>query len=147
MSEGSVFLSVENVGDFLDFENQSPWVRPGRLWERHRPDYLPRTIRYPFSPGMAVHRILENTAEQFPNNVAVYYTTKELKITYREMLYFADKLASALAHLGIKKGDGVGVMTRNCPEYIYSLHAISKTGACVIPINPLLKKKDVLHIL
>ncbi|UCD83404.1 MAG: AMP-binding protein [Deltaproteobacteria bacterium] len=140
-------INAENIEDYLDFENQSPYVEPGRLWEKLRPDYIPKTIKYGFSPGTAVHCFLENAAENYPNNVAIYYFSKELKYTYRDLKFFADRLAAALADLGIKKGDGVAIMTRNCPEYIYSIYGISKTGACGIPVNPLLQKKEVLHIL
>ncbi len=139
-------ITTENIEDYLDFENQSPFVEPGRLWEKLRPDYIPKTIKYGFSPGTAVHCLLENAAENYPNNVAVYYISKELKYTYRELKFLGDRLAAALADLGIKKGDGVAIMTRNCPEYIYSIYGISKTGACAIPINPMLQKKEVSHI-
>ncbi len=139
-------ISAENIEAYLDFENESPYVEPGRLWVKNRPDYIPKTIKYDFSPGNAIHCLLENAAENYPNNVAVYYYPRELKYTYRDLKFFADRLAAALVDLGIKPGDGVAVMTRNCPEYIYSIHAISKTGACAIPINPLLQKKEALHI-
>ena len=34
----------------LKFDEQSPWVRPGRSWEKWYPPEIPRTIKYPEVP-------------------------------------------------------------------------------------------------
>ncbi|MFX1394455.1 MAG: AMP-binding protein, partial [Promethearchaeota archaeon] len=59
---------------------------------------------------------------------------------------FADRIANALYELGVKKGDACGVMSPNCPEFIFCVLGILETGAAVVPINPLLKETDVTHI-
>lgn len=47
----------------------------------------------------------------------------------------------------VKKGDCIGIMTPNCPEFIFCCIGIMETGAIVVPINPLLKENDVAHII
>ncbi len=63
------------------------------------------------------------------------------------MIKTSDQIANALYELGIKKGDAVGIMTGNCPEFLFCCVGIMSTGASVVPINPLLKESDVIHII
>ncbi len=79
--------------------------------------------------------------------MAIYHKPTEKKYTFREVLFFADKIANGLYDLGVKKGDAVGIMTVNCPEFIFCCLGILETGAMVVPINPLLKESDVTHII
>ncbi|MHA1603404.1 MAG: AMP-binding protein [Candidatus Freyarchaeota archaeon] len=136
----------------FDFENPSPWVRPDRPWEKwyREATYegekvnIPRTIRYPEIP---IHYFGIQAAEDYPNNVAVYYVPEERKYTYREMMYYCDKISAALADLGIGKDASVAVYMANSPEFVFSLYGITQTGAAVTPINPLLKAPDIAHII
>ncbi|NVM30841.1 MAG: AMP-binding protein [Candidatus Helarchaeota archaeon] len=126
----------------------SPWVRPDRMWFKNYPEKMPKTIKYETLEKLnGLFCILKLTAINFPNNVAVYYKSKEEKYTYRELLYYSLKIARALQDLGIKKGDPVALMSTNCPEFIIAMWACTKIGAILVPINPLLKKKEVSHIL
>lgn len=129
--------------DVGDHDKQSTWVRPDRPWEKFRPEGVPRTVNYPIIP---LHALLKRTALHFPNNVGVFFVRRKEKYMYREMDYLSDKCARALADLGLKKGDGIAIMTPNCPEYLFSISAISQNGGVAIPINPLMQKNDVLHV-
>lgn len=127
-----------------DFENQSSWVRPDRPWEKLYVDGVPRTVRYPEIP---IHLIGREAARKFPHNCAIYFVQEERKYTYLELMHFSDKIAAALAALGIGKGDGVAVYMINSPEFIFTVYGISQTGAVIVPINPLLKSSDIEHII
>ncbi|MEX2725525.1 MAG: class I adenylate-forming enzyme family protein [Candidatus Freyarchaeota archaeon] len=126
-----------------DFENQSPWVRPNRVWEKLLPKNVPKTIKYPEIP---VHYIPREAARRYPHNLAIYFVPEERKYTYRELMYWSDKVAAGLADLGVEKGDGVGVYMTNSPEFLFSLYGISQNGAFTVPINPMLKAPDIKHI-
>jgi long-chain acyl-CoA synthetase len=58
----------------------------------------------------------------------------------------ATQLAAGLRALGIEKGDRVIVMMLNCPEVIIAYQAISRAGAVIIPVMPLLKALEVHYI-
>src|SRR6202022_1573646 len=58
----------------------------------------------------------------------------------------ATQLAAGLRSLGIEKGDRVIVMMLNCPEVICAYQAISRAGAVIIPVIPLLKAPEVHYI-
>ena len=130
---------------FPDYENESPYIEnPNRPWIKLRPDYIPKTVKFEPIP---VHEYIKKATSEYLNNVCVYYKPADKKYTYREMNYISDKIANALHQEGIKKGDAVGIMTSNCPEFLFCSLGIMKTGAAVVPINPLLKETDIVHIL
>jgi len=56
-----------------------------------------------------------------------------------------NRLANALAGLGVKKGDRVAIYTANAPQYVISYYAILKIGAVIVPINPLYVAHEVEH--
>ena len=71
----------------------------------------------------------------------------ETKITYGEIKERADKLAAFLVDKGVKEGDKVALFLRNSPEFIYSIFAISKIGAILVPVNTFLKDEELSYIL
>lgn len=127
----------------LDFENESPFVNPNRTWMKFRDKNVPKSIKFDPIP---IHEFLKWIARKYPNNVCVYHTPTDKKYTYRELIYYSDKVGNALFNLGIKKGDSVALMSENCAEFIFCCIGIMETGAIVIPVNPLLKVSDVSHI-
>ncbi|MFX0027571.1 MAG: AMP-binding protein [Candidatus Hermodarchaeota archaeon] len=127
-----------------DYENESPYLQnPNRPWLKYRPENVPKSIKFEPIP---VHEFIKKGAEKYLNNVCVYYKPTDKKYTYRELFYTADKIANALYSEGITTGDAVGVMSSNCPEFLFCLLGIMETGAAVVPINSLLKEGDVAHI-
>ena len=45
---------------------------------------------------------------------------QEQEITYGDFNANTNRVANGLVHLGVKKGDKVGLMLSNCPEFLYS---------------------------
>ena len=127
----------------LDFENESQYVNPNRLWLRYRESDVPKSIKFDPIP---IHEFLKWIARKYPNNICIYHKPTDKKYTYRELIYYSDKVGNALFQLGVKKGDSVAIMSENCAEFIFCCIGIMETGAIVIPVNPLLKESDVSHI-
>ncbi|MHA1379692.1 MAG: AMP-binding protein [Candidatus Helarchaeota archaeon] len=129
-------------------EKESSWVRPNRLWTKNYPEWMPKTLKYEILESLnGLFCILQLAAKSFPNNIAVYFKPKEEKYSYLELLHYSKKFAAALKELGVKKGDPVALNSKNCPEFIIAMWACTKIGAILVPINPLLKKIEVSHIL
>ena len=129
--------------NFQDYEHQSPWVRPGRPWEKLYVEGVPKTVRYPEIP---LHYLGRETARKYPHNLAIYSIQDQRKYTYLELMHYSDRIAAGLSDLGVKKGDGVGLYMINSPEFIFSVYGISQTGAVIVPLNPMLKGPDIEHI-
>ncbi|MEW6187701.1 MAG: AMP-binding protein [Thermodesulfobacteriota bacterium] len=128
---------------FDDYEHPSPWVRPGRPWEKLFAEGVPRTVQFPEIP---LHVIGRETARKYPHNLAILSMQDQRKFTYLELMHYSDRIAAGLAALGVKKGDGVGLYMVNSPEFIFSVYGISQTGAVIVPLNPMLKAPDIEHI-
>ncbi|HEV3139040.1 MAG TPA: long-chain fatty acid--CoA ligase [Vicinamibacterales bacterium] len=102
-----------------------------RPWEQHY-DYWVRTnLSY---PGRSLADILSITAVERPDRIATQFMGAQL--TFLDLKRRADALAASLARLGIVKGDRVGIMLPNCPQYIFSAFAVLRLGAIVVNINP-----------
>src|SRR5207237_7323740 len=85
-------------------------------------------------PGRSLSDILNLTALERPDRPATQFLGAQL--TFLDLKRRADALAASLARLGIVKGDRVGIMLPNCPQYIFSAFAILRLGAVVVNINP-----------
>ena len=127
----------------FDYENESPFVNPNRPWLKHRTPTVPKSVKFDPIP---VHEFIKNSANKFPNNVCILDKKTDKKYTYRELVYNADRIANALTDLGIGKGSFVGIMSINCPEFVFAWLGTLETGATIVPINSLLAESDVTHI-
>ncbi len=59
----------------------------------------------------------------------------------------AEKVAGLLQSWGVKKGDRVGLMSFNTPDYVKAFYGILKAGAVVVPINHKLAAPEAEYIL
>jgi long-chain acyl-CoA synthetase len=116
---------------------EKPWLKQYRMG----PYKLPQT-KEPY-PKVTVHSILDATAAEFPDEAACFYLGKE--IPYGEMKLLSDRLAAALADLGVKKGDKVATVLPNCPQFMISDFGIMKTGAAHVPCSVMHKPADLMY--
>jgi len=80
-----------------------------------------------------VQRLVTTAAERWPDRIAVI--DGDRRYTFHELNETADKLAVALADMGIGKGDFVGILAPNCMAFVVSFFGILKSGAIVTTIN------------
>jgi fatty-acyl-CoA synthase len=76
---------------------------------------------------------LERAAQVFPDRVAIIHGP--LRRTYREFHERSQRLASALAKRGIKRGDTVAVMLANTPAMLECHYGVPMTGAVLNTLN------------
>ena len=115
-----------------------PMPDEDKSWFHSWPAEVPRTIQY---PAVALHEILEKTAREYPEKAAIAYGDKE--IAYTELGVLSGKFASALASLGVKKGDRVALFLPNIPQFIIAYYGILKASAVVTAISPLHREREV----
>jgi long-chain acyl-CoA synthetase len=68
-------------------------------------------------------------------------------VTYRQLEDGSARVAALLASLGVGPGDRVGVMMPNVPEFALAYYGILRAGAVVVPMNVLLKDREVAFYL
>jgi len=115
--------------------SDKPWLKNYKLG----PYPLKKTLE-PY-PKMPLHKFLDDSADAYPDQVAVEYLGRKIK--YRELGLYVDKLANALASLGVKKGGKVATILPNCPQFIITDFAVLKTGATLVPCSTLHKVLDL----
>jgi long-chain acyl-CoA synthetase len=70
-----------------------------------------------------------------------------LVLSYAELRDAAGRAASLLSSLGIQPGDRVAVMLPNVPAFPIAFYGALGAGAIVVPMNPLLKSREVAYYL
>ncbi len=68
-------------------------------------------------------------------------------VTYNDLNVMALNVARWLVDAGLRKGDRVGVLGENCPEWSVAYLAIHCAGGVVVPIDSLLLPSGIKHIL
>jgi long-chain acyl-CoA synthetase len=68
-------------------------------------------------------------------------------MTYVELDSISDPLAAGLAALGVQPGQAVAVQLPNVPQFLVAYFGILKAGAVVVPLNVLLKARELTHCL
>jgi long-chain acyl-CoA synthetase len=69
----------------------------------------------------------------------------DLVLSYSQLRDAAGRAASLLSSLGVAPGDRVGVMLPNVPAFPIAFYGALAAGAIVVPMNPLLKNREVAH--
>ena len=87
--------------------------------------------------------VLSHTARLVPDRVAITCGPQEL--TYRELEARAARVAGALAARGIGPGAHVALSCPNVPWFPIAYFGILKTGAAVVPLNVLLKPREIAY--
>ena len=94
----------------------------------------------------------ENLAERLIATAARYPEAPALKLGDATLSYtglddMTSRLAAFLAERGIEPGDRVGIMLPNVPEFAIAYYAVLRVGAVVVPMNVLLKEREVAFYL
>lgn len=94
---------------------------------------------------MNIGSVLTQAAKTSPDQTAIIHG--DLRRTYREFNARANQLASQLRKAGVRKGDRVAILQRNCPELLETMFATFKCGAITVPMNARLHPKEAAYIL
>jgi long-chain acyl-CoA synthetase len=87
--------------------------------------------------------ILEQHTRRRPGVEAIVCGDK--RVTYAELNAWANQVAGALAASGISRGDHVALLCPNLPYFPAIYFGILKTGATVVPLNILLKPREIAY--
>src|SRR6266567_1270884 len=118
-----------------------------RPWYASYPEGVPKTLA-PF-PEKSLYSILEDSARRFPDAPAISFRAPGAPmgktLTYRELEKQVDQFSRVLTSLGIRKGDRVGLILPNCPQYVIGYYAALRLGAVVVGNNPLYTERELSH--
>lgn len=94
---------------------------------------------------MNVGAVLRATARRLPHKKAVTYGSRSF--TFGDLDRAADQVASFLSSRGVKKGERVGIIFPNIPEFVLVYLGIARLGAVTVPLDARLKRDELGPIL
>lgn len=110
-----------------------------KVWFKSYDPGVPKEIDFEDLP---LHQILARTARNHPNSVALIFMNS--KITYKQLQDKVDRLATALAALGVKNSR-VAIQLPNLPQTVIGYYAVQRLGAQVVMTNPLYMPREIEH--
>jgi long-chain acyl-CoA synthetase len=84
---------------------------------------------------------LVGAVRTYPGGVGLRCGDREM--TYAEFGLAAARVATLLQHAGVRPGDRVGLMLPNTPAFAVAFYGIMYRGAVAVPMNILLKPREV----
>jgi fatty-acyl-CoA synthase len=99
------------------------------------------------SEAGAIHvgRLLRRGAQRNPRKVAVLW--EDGARTYGDLLRRVDRLSYGLTGLGIQRGDRVGILFNNGPDFLECWWAVVQIGAVVVPLSTRALPGDLAYVL
>lgn len=91
--------------------------------------------------------VINNLAADYPDALAVKYTTRNYEKSWSQLRSQCDKVAKGLLSLGVKKGDKVAMWATNVPEWLVALFASAKIGAVLVTVNTNYKVFELEYLL
>ncbi|MCC3294405.1 long-chain fatty acid--CoA ligase [Arthrobacter sp. zg-Y411] len=88
-------------------------------------------------------RVLTDTAARVPERTAL--KLDETVVTYAALEAMSAKVAGVLAARGVAPGDRVGLVMPNIPQMPFIYYGALRYGAVVVPMNPLLKAREIAY--
>jgi long-chain acyl-CoA synthetase len=88
---------------------------------------------------------LVEAKNMYPERAAV--RLDELVLTYAELEERSAQVAGLLAARGVESGDRVGLLLPNVPQFPMLYYGVLRAGAVVVPMNPLLKAREIEYYL
>ncbi len=109
-------------------------------WLKYYPKGVPSEVDV---PEISVSELFDQRADKYASKTALIFYGN--KISYKKLKELIDRFATALADLGVIKGQTVALYLLNCPQYVIAYFAALKVGAKVTPISPVYTSKEVKH--
>jgi long-chain acyl-CoA synthetase len=98
-----------------------------------------------------IPQIIDETKERMLDKIALQIKRKRgeayEEISYRDLKTMVDMISEGLRSLGMEKGDCVGLISENRPEWAMAYLGILKGGGVVVPLDPQLKPGELQAIL
>ena len=111
-----------------------------KIWIKSYDEGVPSSIDY---PEINVYEFLDNSAKDYGSRTAIWFMKN--KISYKNLKDIAERLATVLVDLGVKRGDVVAMMIPNFPQFIISYYGILKAGGIVTACSVLHTEHELAY--
>lgn len=97
--------------------------------------------------GLTIGDLFDQTATTYPDHPALISRHQQIRLTYSELQEQVNRCARGMLHLGITKGQRVGIWAPNRSEWCITQFATSKIGAILVNINPSYRQHEIEYVL
>jgi long-chain acyl-CoA synthetase len=111
-----------------------------RIWHRAHEPGIPVDMSFESLP---VPEFLRRSARMFPRQTALVF--ENCRMTYAELDSLVDRVATALAALGVHRGSRVAIQLPNLPQTVYCYYGALRAGAQVVLTNPIYVEREIEH--
>lgn len=94
---------------------------------------------------MTTPAVLKARVQEQPDHEVLHLDDGVL--TYAELDARSNQLANSLAELGLRKGDKAAILLENGREFLFTWHALAKSGVVEVPINTAFKGDLLAYVL
>lgn len=84
---------------------------------------------------MKFHQLLVDGANRRPDKTALHWIDRDRRLTYAEAAAGMERVAGALASLGVTQGDRVGLFAHNGNDYVLAMFGAWRLGAISAHVN------------
>jgi long-chain acyl-CoA synthetase len=118
-----------------------------RPWLASYPQGVPQTLA-PY-PEKSLFSLLADAVARHPHAPAVAFwlpgAPMGKTLSYSQLMKQVDQFSRVLTSLGVQRGDRVGLVLPNCPQYVIAYYATLRIGAIVVGNNPLYTRRELSH--
>jgi long-chain acyl-CoA synthetase len=111
-----------------------------RPWHKWYDEGVPASLDFEEKP---VTGYLASSAARHPDRTALVF--ENCRMSYAQLEENANRLANALADMGVGKDGRVAIHLPNLPQTVISFYAVLKLGAQVVLTNPLYVEREIEH--
>src|SRR5687767_4435158 len=115
----------------------------GLAFRRRRRPNVRLNSHATMSANLNLSAVLEHSARLTPERVAI--TIGNQHLTYAELDAQSTRVAAGLHALGVRAGDTVALSCPNVPWFPIAYFGILKSGAAAVPLNVLLKPREIAY--
>jgi long-chain acyl-CoA synthetase len=111
-----------------------------RIWHKAYDPQVPPSLDY---DRITLAEAMRRAGRDHSDRVALVMMGR--KIRYGELDQLVDRLAAALADLGVEKGDKVAIILPNIPQVVVAAFAVMRLGGVLVMNNPLYTERELGH--
>jgi long-chain acyl-CoA synthetase len=120
--------------DGLEFVLSRPWTR----------FYHSQVNPNITAPSVSLPQLFDEVCAKYSKKVAAIFL--DTPITFEALKNYCDRFATVLSKLGVGKGSRVMIILPNSIQFIVSYYGVLKTGATVVPVNPLSTGQEIKEL-
>ena len=121
--------------------SQQPTKQTERRWS-----YTSGTSDTPLL-GLTIGDMFDETVARYPDQPALISRQQNIRLSYRQLQEQVNQCAKGLMHLGVQKGQRIGIWAPNRAEWAIAQFATSKIGAILVNINPSYRLNELEYVL